>query len=238
MIEIYLHGKLKKFGDCFKFNALDVADALRLLFAQRADIKKAIHDSKFTLKVDDLEIDEAEIHRIHNATKSIHILPVVAGRGGVGKIVTGAVLIGAAFLTGGASMALWSFGSSMMFAGGVALMMMGASSLFFKPPKIGDMKSQEQGKSAHFGNLGNNIAHNAVYPICYGTFYCGSVRVSEGVIAVRNNPKEKPKNPIAGQIEAFDREYFKGTAGRDPLGNLYPTDFNNDSVKARNYKVV
>lgn len=236
MIEVFLHGKLKKFGERFEFNALDSGDALRLLFAQREDIKREINEGKFTLKIGNSELSDEELHRIHNATESIHILPVVGGRKGVGKVVTGALLIGAALMSG--PIGTWAFGTSMMFAGGVALMVMGASSLFFKPPKIGDMQSQEQGKSAHFGNLGNNIAHNAVYPICYGTFYCGSIRVSEGVIAVRNNPNEKPKNPIAGQIEAFDREYFRGKAARDPNGNLYPTDFDNDSVKARNYKVV
>lgn len=239
MITIFLQGKLKQFGESFFFDALTTADALRLLLVQKRDLAKAINEGKFTVKIGDYALREDELHKINSAEESLHIVPAVGGRKGVGSFVLGAALIGAAFFTGGASMAAWSFGTSMMFAGGVGLMVMGASSLFFKPPRLdANGNGQEQSKSAHFSNLGNNVAHNTVYPVCYGTFYCGSARVSEGVIAVRNNPNEKPKNPIAGQIEEFKREYYRGIPARDPSGRPYPTDFDNDSVKARNYKIV
>lgn len=237
MITIFLHGKLKQFGESFSFDALTTADALRLLLIQKRDLARAINEGKFTVKIGDYALQEDELHKINSAEESLHILPAVAGRKGVGQIVVGAALIGAAFLSG--PIGTWAFGTSMMFAGGVGLMVMGASSLFFKPPRLDvNGNSQDQSKSAHFSSLGNNVAHNTVYPVCYGTFYCGSARVSEGVIAVRNNPNEKPKNPIVGQIEEFKREYYRGIPARDPNGKLYPTDFDNDSVKARNYKIV
>lgn len=238
-IRIFLYGKLKRFGKSFKFEAYSTADALRLLLTQRDDLKNAINAGRFTVKVGNISIDHSELHRLDGAEESLHILPATAGRKGVGKIVLGAALIGAAFWTGGASMAAWGFGSSMMFSAGVAMAMYGASSLFFKPPTIDmDNRDQEQRKSAHFSNLGNNIANDTIYPFGYGEFYCGSARVSEGVVSMRNNPNEKPKEPIAGQMEELKREYFRGTAARDPNGNLYPTDFSNDSVKAQNYRVV
>lgn len=236
-IRIFLYGKLKRFGKSFKFEAYSTADALRLLLTQRDDLKSAINCGRFTVKVGKLIIDSSELHRLDGAMESLHILPVVAGRKGVGSIVIGAVLIAAAFYTGG--LALTAFGSSMMFSAGIAMVMYGASSLFFKPPVIDvNNKDQERGKSAHFSNLGNNIANNTIYPFGYGEFYCGSARVSEGVFSMRNNPKEKPKEPIAGQMEELKREYYQGVAARDPNGNLYPTDFNDDSVKAQNYRVV
>lgn len=236
-IRIFLYGKLKRFGKSFKFEAYSTADALRLLLTQREDLKSAINAGRFTVKVGNILIDHSELHRLDGAEESLHILPATAGRKGVGSVVLGAVLIGAAFWTGGAALA--TFGSSMMFSAGVAMVMYGASSLFFKPPAIDiNSKDQEQGKSAHFSNLGNNIANNTIYPFGYGEFYCGSARVSEGVVSMRNNPNEKPKEPIAGQMEELKREYYQGVAARDPNGSLYRTDFNNDSVKAQNYRVV
>lgn len=238
-IRIFLYGKLKRFGKSFKFESYSTADALRLLLTQREDLQREINAGRFTVRVGSVAIDHSELHRLDGANESLHILPVTAGRKGVGKIVLGAALIGAAFWTGGASMSLWGFGSSLMFSAGVAMTMWGASSLFFKPPSIDiSGNEQDQRKSAHFSNLGNNIANNTIYPFGYGTFYCGSARVSEGVVSLRNDPNEKPKEPIAGQMEEIKRQYYTGIAARDPAGNLYPTDFTNDSVKAQNYKII
>lgn len=238
-IRIFLYGKLKEFGKSFKFEAFSTADALQLLLTQKPDLMRAINSGKFTVKVGKSDLDEAELHRLVNADESLHILPVVAGRKGIGKIVIGAALIGAAFWTGGASMAAWGFGSSMMFSAGMGLVLYGASSFFFKPPTI-DTNSQDrdQQRSAHFNSLGNNIANDTIYPFGYGTFYCGSARVSEGVVSMRNDPNEKPKEPVAGKMEELEREYYTGIAARDPAGNLYPTDFTDDSVKAQNYRVI
>lgn len=238
MIAIHLHGALKKFGEVFKFEAFSTADALQLLLTQKADLAKEINAGKFTVKIGNVELCESELHRMHQANESLHILPVVAGRKGIGSIVIGAALIGASFIPG-VGAAIGSFGASMMFATGVAMTLYGASSFFFKPPTVDDQYgSQDRGKSAHFGNLGNNIAHDTIYPFGYGTWLCGSIRVSEGVIAVRNDPNEQPKDPVVGEMKELEREYFTGVGARDPNGNLYPTDFTDDSVKAQNYRII
>lgn len=237
-IRIFLYGKLKEFGKSFKFEAFSTADALQLLLTQKPDLMRAINSGKFTVKVGNISIGEDELHRLVNADESLHILPVVAGRKGIGKIVIGAALIGASFIPG-VGAAIGSFGASLMLSAGMGLAIYGASSFFFKPPVVDtSLNGQDQQKSSHFNSLGNNIANNTIYPFGFGTFYCGSVRVSEGVVSMRNDPNEKPKEPIAGKMEELKRVYYTGVAARDPAGNLYPTDFTNDSVKAKNYRVV
>ncbi len=235
MITIHLHGKLKKHGDSFKFRVPIIPDALRLLFTQLKDLEADIRAGKFTLKHDDEYVNADDLDSLKDKAGVLHILPVVGGRKGVGRVIAGAALIGLSFWN---PIAAIGWASSAMFAGGIALALSGAASLFMKPQSF-DASTQDEGtgQSTAFGNLANGIAHNTVYPICFGTFYCGSKRLSQGIMSERNNPNQEPDIPV-GQMVEMKRHYYRGKAARDPKGNLYPTDFNNDSVKAQNYKII
>ena len=128
--------------------------------------------------------------------EDILITPVIAGAGGdVGKIIIGAVLIGAAFYTGGASLA--AGGLTFKTAAGIhafawqAITYIGAGLVFggisniLNPPPDTPEKTEDPRESFNFSGITNTSAAGVPVPIVLGRTITGSVVVSAGIDTVQ-----------------------------------------------------
>lgn len=112
----------------------------------------------------------------------IHIVPRMAGAksGGIFQVVLGAVAIGAAFLTGGASMAAWGALSTGLFTAGAGMMLGGVAQMLTPQPKAPKMSHADNGKqNTYFSSLDNMVAQGNSLPVAYGEIMTGSRRISQ-----------------------------------------------------------
>lgn len=116
---------------------------------------------------------------------SIHFTPVIAGAGkgiGVGQIILGAALVAAAFWTGGASLAAWGTGATMMGTMGASLMLGGAISLLARTPEMSSgVKDSEKKQSTSFSNIRNLTPQGRPIPLLYGKMMTSLVLISQGI---------------------------------------------------------
>lgn len=193
-----MHGRLKeKFGPFFDFDILTPREAFRALICQVKGFREALAEGHYRIVrgklTSGLEIGLEEIDLMFGRCKSLHVVPVVVGAektGGIGKIVLGVVLIGAAFALsgpGGLGATAFAIGSYAVtyasIAGvGVALTLAGVASLLtpaFKPP---DISQQEDQKPSYLFNGPVNAASQGnPIPLVYGKIRAGSVVVSTGI---------------------------------------------------------
>src|SRR5690625_3179738 len=123
--------------------------------------------------------------------EDIRIAPVVSGsgRGGVFQIVLGAVLVAAAFWTGGASLGAGGVTFSGLagqaaYSMGAAMILGGVSQLLVKTPNgITGVDSPENGASYNFNGPVNVTAQGNPVPILYGEMITGSVTISGDMYA-------------------------------------------------------
>lgn len=179
---IRLYGKLSKFGREHKFVCNNTADAIRALCQMIPGFYQELMASKdngvgYACFLGKKNIDETQLH--HSAgDNEIRIAPIVIGngRGGFFGLILGAVLIGAAFFTGGASIAAWGAMQTTMAVAGAALMLGGISSFLTKTPKgINGINERENGGSYNFNGIINASAQGAAVPLLYGQAIVGSV---------------------------------------------------------------
>lgn len=183
---IYLDGELgDRFGHEHKLIINSPAEAVRALCCVIDGLQEAIakNETGFHVFVDDEDITEDELAH-PSGQASIRIMPAViaAGGGGLLNIIVGAALIGAAFITGGASIAAW--GAMQMVAGGLgAAMLFGGVAQMFMPKQKGlsGVESTENGASYHFNGPVNLVAQGSCVPVLYGEMWAGGVVVSAGI---------------------------------------------------------
>jgi len=129
--------------------------------------------------------------------EDIFITPVIAGAGGkYGRIILGAVMIGAAFATAGASVAAagglmtkagWaaaSWSTTTLFTVGASLVFGGIAELLNPPPKTPEM-TEDPRNSFNFSGITNTNAAGVPVPIVLGRTITGSVVVSAGIDTVQ-----------------------------------------------------
>ncbi|OOR90235.1 phage tail protein [Moraxella caviae] len=200
MKTIVLHGALKKFGKYFKLDVASAYEATHALACQMPAFREFMLQSKKkglgfavfvgnsdktakSLKRMGKNIGEDELKDITNAS-TIHIVPQIIGAGGNGgfmQILTGAALIGAAFFTGGASMAAWGAMSTSLFSMGVGMMIGGLTSLLMPTPKL-DSQDQDGNKANYgFGGAVTTVAQGNPVPILYGERDVGGFICSAGI---------------------------------------------------------
>jgi predicted phage tail protein len=132
------------------------------------------------------------------------IAPVIVGAGrGIGQILLGAVLIGAAFISFGASAAfagvlapggtfggalaagatLAPFASNALFAIGASLVLGGVAQMISPMPDLGFNTGKEAARleSFTFSGIVNTSKQGMAVPICYGRAFVGSAVISSGL---------------------------------------------------------
>lgn len=188
---VRLYGKLgATFGRVHRFVCNDTAGAVRALCQMVPGFQKFLYESKdaglgYTVFVGKENISE-DMLQAPAGDDDIRIAPVIlgSGRGGFFQIILGAALIGAAFMTGGASLAAGKLAFSglvgqMAFGMGVAMVLGGVSQLLTRQPQgITSVESPDNGASYNFNGPVNVTAQGNPVPVLYGEMIVGSVTVS------------------------------------------------------------
>tara|TARA_Y100000114_G_scaffold152597_1_gene171133 strand:+ start:2191 stop:2814 length:624 start_codon:yes stop_codon:yes gene_type:complete len=196
---VRLYGELADFIGYKQLDAVinSTADAIKFLICNFDGLEAHMADRYYKVIVNDEDIDKKELHNPIGKS-DIHIVPIITGAGSnTGKILLGAVLIGASFLFPGAGM----FGTSGLFGAGEAvaggfltgvgtftsaigasLVLQGVSNMLFPLPEPPEFEDSEDPRiSFSFSGIQNVSRAGVTHPIVYGEVVTGSVLISAGV---------------------------------------------------------
>lgn len=198
MKTVKLLGELgKNFGKQFKLDIHNPAEAIRALCVNFPEFKKTLIESekrgvayRIIVGKQDQKIDE-----IHNPSGKtvIKIVPVLQGAGGNGltNIIVGAVIIAAAFATGGVSLTATGALTSTLLGGmafgmGVSMIIGGVVQMLSPTPQSSsqDMNNAPDNKPSYtFNGAVNTSAQGYPVPVGYGRMIVGSAVISAGIVA-------------------------------------------------------
>ena len=191
-----LHGDLADFVGHKQFDVIinSPAEAIRFLVHNFKGVEKYMSDKYYKVLLNKEEIGEEELaYPVGQST--INIVPVILGAGGrgFGKILLGAVLIGAAFFmpvaAGGQSLLTGIKAGSLAKVGmvtkglagiGVALTLSGVSEMLFPLPEPPDGEADPR-LSFSFSGIQNTARPGTTLPVVYGEITTGSVVISASV---------------------------------------------------------
>jgi len=195
--KIKLYGELAKFlgQKTFEAEVHNAAQAIRFLVVNFPQLEKHMADRYYRVAINDWELEEKELH-YPNGQEDIKIIPVVGGaggRGGFGKILLGAALIGGAFLftplTTSAFFKAAGVEGSLAAAGGLtkaavavggSLVLSGVGDMLTPVPKI-PTQEQDPRLSFNFSGIQNTSRAGVAVPVIYGTTLTGSIVVSASI---------------------------------------------------------
>ena len=197
MRTVKLYGELAEFTGRKEIVAdiADVAESVRMLVANFAGLDRHMAEREYVVCVGDTSIGVDELND-PIGKEEILITPVIAGAGGnVGKIIIGAVMIGAAFYTGGASLAaggltfstasgIGAFAWQSITYIGASLLFSGIAGLLSPTPKTPE-RTEDPRESFNFSGITNTNAAGVPVPIVLGRTITGSVVVSAGIDTVQ-----------------------------------------------------
>jgi len=189
MMLIMLYGALgKQFGRVHRYSVKTPREAIKAMCVTLPGFRKAMGDGYgYRLLVggrDDLDLQQTCLPISPN--KSLRIVPVVAGSGGLGKMIIGAALIAfsvwqpefGAFTIGSFSTSVASIAGSI----GSSLLLGGISQMLFAPPKAPTPAEAPNNQPSYlFNGAVNTTGQGNAIPLCYGTFLCGSQVISSGL---------------------------------------------------------
>ena len=194
--KLKLYGELAEFVGHkeFEIQVDSLSKAVSFLVNNFPQVEKYMNPQYYQVKVGNYAVDKDEIHH-PIGQEDIHIVPVIAGagRGGLGKILLGAALIGVAFATGGASLTATglSFQASSLGGAylaqafvyvGASLVLSGVSEMLFPLPKPKEFKSEQDPQlSFSFSGTQNTSRAGTPVPIVYGEIITGSVVISGAI---------------------------------------------------------
>ena len=196
--KIKLYGELAEFVGHKEFEVQvdSLAKAVSFLINNFKGIDKFMSPRYYQVKVGNYEIDESELtYPIGN--EDIHFIPVIAGaggRGGLGRVLLGAALIGVGVVSGGAGFGLGGglgfgtgagagFGATLAAAAGnlgIALALTGLSQML-TPVETVPEDDQDPRRSFNFSGIQNTSRAGVAVPVIYGTVLTGSIVVSAGI---------------------------------------------------------
>ncbi|EXA68301.1 bacteriophage lambda tail assembly I family protein [Acinetobacter baumannii 348935] len=183
---IKLYGILaKKFGKEFHLAVDNTREAMRALSVQVPGFEHFMlhaHEQglEFAVFQDKQNISETELD-MSTSAKVIKVVPKVKGAGGVVQTILGAVMIAAAFVTGGTSLAAWGALQGALFGAGVGMMVGGVAQMLM--PKVEAIQDQNQdGNKANkgFGGAVTTVAQGNPVPVLYGQREVGGFIASAG----------------------------------------------------------
>lgn len=178
-----------EFGRVHRYDVKTPAQAVRALCATIKGFKQALIEGEHYRVVvggkSSLELDQ--VFNPVSDRESIRIVPIVAGSGGLGKILLGVALVVASVYTSGAASGFFSttaggFVSAAAGKIGFALVLGGVSELLFKPPSAPDSAEKPDSRPSFIfnGAVNTSTEGNAV-PVLYGSMIVGSQVVSVGL---------------------------------------------------------
>ncbi|OOF50856.1 phage tail protein [Rodentibacter trehalosifermentans] len=161
---------------------------VRALTSQIPNLRQFLQQGLFKVRIgkdylDSRYLEKGMFYQLKDKM-TVCFTPVLKGakRGGLFQVLVGAALIGAAFLTGGASIAAWGIGAKMMGLMGASLLLGGVAQMLTPMPKMsGISDDKEKKQSTAFSNLGNLVAQGRPMPLAYGRIRTGSLIISQGV---------------------------------------------------------
>lgn len=183
---IKLYGILaKKFGKEFHLAVDNTREAMRALSVQVPGFEHFMlhaHEQglEFAVFQDEQNISETELD-MNTSAKVIKVVPKVKGAGGAVQVILGAVMIAAAFVTGGTSLAAWGALQGALFGAGVGMMVGGVAQMLM--PKVEAIQDQNQdGNKANkgFGGAVTTVAQGNPVPVLYGQREVGGFIASAG----------------------------------------------------------
>ena len=196
--KVKLYGQLAEFVGHKEFEVKvdNVAQAVSFLIHNFEGLEAYMSPKYYQVKVGDNDIGTDEL-AYPVGQQDIHFVPVIAGagRGGLGKILLGALLITGAVMAGGGFGALFSE-KGLVFAGGkfgafmgkfamnlgVSLTIMGVSEMLFPLPEPQKFSSEEDPQlSFSFSGVQNTSRAGTPVPIVYGEIFTGSVVISAAI---------------------------------------------------------
>ena len=194
--KLKLYGELAEFVGHkeFEIQVDSLAKVVSFLVNNFPQVAKYMNPKYYQVKVGNYAVNEEEIHHPIGQA-DIHIVPVIAGagRGGLGKVLLGAALIGVAFATGGASLTKSgiTFQASRLGGAylaqafvyvGASLVISGVSEMLFPLPKPKEFKSEQDPQlSFSFSGTQNTSRAGTPVPIVYGEIVTGSVVISGAI---------------------------------------------------------
>ena len=191
--KIKLHGKLAKFIGHKEFDVKvnSVAQAVSFLIHNFPEAETYMNPQYYMIQVGNDFIDKDEIH-YPIGKQEINFIPVIAGRGNIGKIILGGALIAMSFGVGGLFATPLSFsaggfaaaglGAKAAFGIGAGLLLSGVSGMLFPIPDQQQFASEEDPRiSFSFGGVQNTSRAGTPVPIVYGEILTGSVVISAAV---------------------------------------------------------
>jgi predicted phage tail protein len=186
MLNVVLYGFLAdKYGKYHSINAKSPAEVIRAFCANFKEFKQdIIQDGQAFYKILAGAENRSDANGLNVGTsKTIKLIPIVAGKGGLGKIIIGAALIAASIYFPGTSGALSGFLSSAASSIGFSLVLGGISSLLFAPSKTKSNSGERPENVPNYAFAGavNVTGQGNPVPLCYGRMRVGSQVVSTGL---------------------------------------------------------
>ena len=193
--KIKLYGRLKDFIGLSVLEAEvnNAGEAIRFLLANWPELTNHMANQYYQVDVGATSIPVEELS-YPAGSDDIKIIPVVGGGGNVGRIILGAVLIGAAIIaapaTGGMSLKFGMAGFSTVsgafsfaaLAGniGIALVLSGVAGLLAPVPEVPENEADPE-NSFSFNGVQQTSRSGTAIPVIYGEVITGSVVVSAKV---------------------------------------------------------
>ena len=193
--KLKLYGELAEFigHKEFEIKVHNVSQAVSFLIHNFPEIESYMNPKYYQVKVGSYDIDENELG-YPIGQEDIHFIPVISGAGrGIGKILLGAVLIGAAFFVPQGLALSKGIGTGFGFAKagalakglvyvGASLVLQGVSEMLFPLPEPQKFSSEEDPQlSFNFSGVQNTSRAGTPVPIVYGEIITGSVVISAAI---------------------------------------------------------
>jgi len=188
--KIKLYGELAKFlgQKTFEAEVHNAAQAIRFLVVNFPQLEKHMADRHYKVSVADWELTKEQLH-YPNGHEEIKIIPIVGGaggRGGLGRFILGAAMIGAAFIPGLQGISIGAFGgtpiavSQIVGTIGASLALQGIAQMLTPVENIPE-REQDPRLSFNFSGIQNTSRAGVAVPVIYGQVLTGSVVISAGI---------------------------------------------------------
>lgn len=187
LTKVELHGWLgEEFGKVFNLAVSSVREAVLALKANFPNFAEKVKEDNYYVYIGERNIGLDEIVD-PTGNQEIHIIPVIAGSKGIGKIILGVALIALAIYMPELSPALFGEEGSLAFVAsgvkslGFSLLFGGISEMLFSPPKPESTEPVDSRPSALFQGAINTIAAGGPVPVGYGRLMVGSTVIGASI---------------------------------------------------------
>ena len=201
--KIQLYGPLAEFVGHQELEAKadTVGEAIRFLLCNWPALEQHMADQYYKIEIGSWNVKLDEI-AYPSGTEPIRIIPVVEGAGGgdndgsFAAIALGAILIGTAIASGGATLGLAGFSSTAIVgvsapsviaastfavaAGniGIGLVLSGVAGLLTPTPGTPDSDSDAANRDRTFTRIAQTAQAGTTIPVVYGEIFTGSIVIS------------------------------------------------------------